>query len=951
MSHSKVHTLPRYLMLGTVAIAVLLLVAVASHFLIKNQHDNDVRLAALKQEFLQKGHDRLVSEIKSAKDYISYMVAQAETVLKDHSRVEVLKAHTIATTIYQREHLHRSESEVKALIRESLRNIRFFNGRGYIFIDDANGLCILLPTSPAVEGKSLYNNQDDTGHYIMRGLLAAADNESGEGFSNYRWYPPHDQTQMEDKIAFVKTFEPYGWIIGAGDYLYQIENDLKEQALKRLEAIRFGEHGYLAVFNANGQLMSTPGISSLRGDTISEEKKRLEKRAIKKILASADQGGGFIKYEWFFPNGDGPYEKISLVENVPGLDWVLVAGFYPEDIKDLLQSQKDMLNKAQLEDRAQLYLFLILAAVITLSLSFLFSQWLNKRFTQYRQDIEQQQDELLKNAEQLQLASRVFDNANEGIMVTGENNILLAVNDAFTDITGYTSEEVLGRNPKFLQSGRHDESFYRQMWAAINQRGQWSGEIWNRRKNGEVFPQWIAINASLDSAGKVRNYIASITDLTERKEVEQKLQYLSDYDPLTNLPNRRLLGYRVDQTINMSKRKGDQQFALLYIDLDHFKNINDSLGHNFGDEILQKIAKRIEGLLREGDTVSRLGGDEFMILVSDLDKLELAANLSERLLHEISRPLENDSHLTITPSIGIAVFPNDGDCFDKLLGNADAAVHFAKKQGRNNYQFYTAEMNKQASQRLSVEIALRKAIEKEEFEVYYQPQLCLQTNKLIGCEALVRWQHPKQGLVPPDAFIPLAEETGLILQIGGWVLQQACLQGARWMHESDSGFTMSVNVSVRQFRPELVEEVRSALVASGLPPHALVIEITESTLMQDEETTLLLLQELKQIGVQLSLDDFGTGYSSMAYLKRFNLDQLKIDRAFISDLPHNRDDAAITSAIIDVASHFGLVTVAEGIETEEQARFLADVGCVEGQGYLYERPIPADQFTDKYFPS
>jgi EAL domain-containing protein (putative c-di-GMP-specific phosphodiesterase class I) len=315
----------------------------------------------------------------------------------------------------------------------------------------------------------------------------------------------------------------------------------------------------------------------------------------------------------------------------------------------------------------------------------------------------------------------------------------------------------------------------------------------------------------------------------------------------------------------------------------------------------------------------------------------------------VSRPLENDSHLTVTPSIGIAVYPNDGLSFDELLKNADAAVHFAKMQGRNNYQFFTTEMNHQASQRLHIETELRKAIKNNEFELFYQPQFDLKNNQLVGCEALIRWQHPEQGLVSPDAFIPLSEETGLIIQVGRWVLQQASMQGAKWISLSQTMVTMSVNVSVRQFRPELVDEVRSALMESGLPPHALVIEITESTLMHDEEATLVLLQELKNIGVQLSLDDFGTGYSSMAYLKRFNLDQLKIDRAFISDLPNDKDDAAITSAIIDVAHHFGLVTVAEGVETPEQVAFLANVGCVEGQGFLYEKPIPVGVFEEKYF--
>lgn len=942
MPQITVNALPRYLLLGTVAIAVFLLASVATHFLYKNQSDGEARLATLEAEFLQKGRDQLSTEIKGAKDYISYMVAQAEQVLKEQSRAEVLKAHSIAKTIYQREHGLRPESEIKDLIRESLRDIRFFNGRGYIFIDDDKGLCILLPTSPHIEGKSLYDNQDDTGHFIMRGLIEAVENPLGEGFSRYRWYPPHDQQNMTDKIAFVKAFEPYNWIIGAGDYLYQIENDLKDQALKRLEAIRFGKNGYLAIFDAQGRLLSSAGVSSFNGKALSQEKLDLEQAALDKIRQTATAGGGYIEYDWYFPNGEGPYRKISLVETVPGLDWVLVAGFYPEDIKHLLLRQKGLLEKSLREDRTQLYIFLIMATMATLALSLLFSGWLNRRFGEYNREIETKQNAL-------QLASRVFDNASEGIMITGSDCRLLTVNDAFVEITGFAVEDAVGRNPKFLQSGRHDAVFYSKMWQSINTCGEWSGEIWNRRKNGEIFPQWLAITASKNELGQVQNYIASITDLTERKQVEEKLRYLSDYDPLTNLPNRRLLGYKVEQTISLSKRKQKQQFALLFIDLDHFKNINDSLGHRFGDEILQKVAKRVQKQVREGDTVSRLSGDEFMILMPDLEKLEQAANLSDRIMHEIAQPLEHDSHLMVTPSIGIAVYPDDGESFDELLRNADAAVHFAKKQGRNNYQFYTREMNLRASERLQVEIALRKAIENQEFELYYQPQLNLERGQLAGCEALIRWQHPKMGLVSPNSFIPLAEETGLILQIGYWVLQQACLQGAQWLEKAEGPFTMSVNVSVRQFRPELVEEVKAALADSGLKPENLVLEITESTLMKDEETTLQLLVDLKNLGVQLSLDDFGTGYSSMAYLKRFNLDQLKIDRAFISDLPNNPDDAAITSAIIDVANHFGLITVAEGVETLEQAEFLASVGCVEGQGYLYEKPIPAEKLDNQYF--
>lgn len=949
VNSSKVQALPRYLLLGVVTITVLLLAAVASHFIYKNQRESEVSFSALEQEFMQKGRDQLVSEMKGAKDYISYMVNQAETVLKEQSREEVLKAHKIAETIYNREIEHHSPAEVAELIKETLRDIRFFNGRGYIFIDDMQGNCVLLPTSPQVEGRSLYNNQDDTGHFIMRGLLDAVDNPGGGGYSRYRWYPPHDQTHMEDKIAFVKEFKPLNWVIGAGDYLYQIENDMKVQALQRLKSISFGDHGYLSIFDEKGRLLATPGVSSLHGAFKDPKTSQLEQTVIAQIRQAAEKGGGFIEYDWFFPNGEGPFNKISLVDRVPGLNWILVAGFYPEDVKFLLSRQQTLLSERQREDRAQLYVFLILATIITLSLAFAFSQWLNQKFTEYSSEIEQNQKDLELKADQLQLASRVFDTASEGIMVTSTDNRILAVNDAFVDISGYSSAEVIGRNPRFLQSGQHDETFYHTMWTTLQTQGKWSGEIWNRRKNGELFPQWLAINASRDEKGQVRNYIASITDLTERKEVEEKLRYLSDYDPLTSLPNRRLLGYRVEQTITMSRNQDQQQFALIFIDLDNFKTINDSLGHSFGDQILQIVARRIAEVVGEGDTVSRLGGDEFMVLTTELEQPEQAADLAQKISDSVSAPLENDSHLMITPSVGIAMYPNDGDNFDKLLRNADAAVHFAKQEGRNNYQFYAAEMNLRASERLQVEIALRKAIENNEFEVHYQPQICLQREIVIGCEALVRWRHPQLGLVPPNSFIPLAEETGLILQIGGWVLRESCRQGALWLQQSEHEFTMSVNVSVRQFRPELVEEVRSALEVSGLPARALVIEITESTLMQDEEKTLGLLHELKALGVQLSLDDFGTGYSSMAYLKRFNLDQLKIDRAFIADLPHNQDDAAITSAIIDVANHFGLITVAEGVETAQQAQFLADVGCIEGQGYLYEKPLQAEIFEERYF--
>ncbi|MCJ8298995.1 MAG: EAL domain-containing protein, partial [Pseudomonadales bacterium] len=418
------------------------------------------------------------------------------------------------------------------------------------------------------------------------------------------------------------------------------------------------------------------------------------------------------------------------------------------------------------------------------------------------------------------------------------------------------------------------------------------------------------------------------------------------------LAKRHVLAERVNEVINYSDLNHQQKFALMLIDLDRFKNINDSLGHNIGDQVLQEIAKRLAGNIRVSDIISRLSGDEFIILVNNNKSQSAAKRLANRIMRDLAEPVHILEHdLVVTPSIGIATFPEHGNSFDALLKNADAALNHAKTQGRNNYQFFTFDMHERASERLSIERGLRLALSKQQFEIYYQAQYELGTDKLCGCEALLRWHTPELGMIPPDKFIPIAEETGLILPIGQWVLDQACRQATAWREQGLEPIPIAVNVSSYQFTKNIVSSIQGSLAKANLEPKWLVVEITESALMHDPDFTESALQQLRDFGIKIALDDFGTGYSSLAYLKRFPLDKLKIDRTFITGLPQEQDDLVITRSIIDVARNLNMTTIAEGVETIEQQKLLTELGCQQMQGFLKAKPVPAEQFASEYLVS
>ncbi|MFC5300733.1 EAL and GGDEF domain-containing protein [Azospira restricta] len=547
--------------------------------------------------------------------------------------------------------------------------------------------------------------------------------------------------------------------------------------------------------------------------------------------------------------------------------------------------------------------------------------------------------------EGLRLAQRVFDVGEEVILITDAERRIITVNPAFTRVTGFSREEAVGQTPGFLSSGRQPPEFYAAMWAAIERDGVWQGELWNRRKNGEVFPAWLTISAYRDSEGKVINYIGISSDISERHAAEARIRQLAYYDPLTRLPNRTLLQDRVDQVLAQTRREGTLA-ALLFIDLDHFKTINDSLGHFTGDQLLCAVAQRMSECVRKTDTVARLGGDEFVVVCSETS-IEGTAGVARKILKAVSQSFQTDGHqLTVTPSVGISLFPQDGDDFETLLKHADTAMYRAKESGRNAYQFFAREMNEAAFERLMLENSLRVALERRELVLHYQPQVDLASGRIIGAEALIRWQHPQLGMVSPGRFVPIAEASGLIVPIGAWVLKEACRQAAEWRAAGLPPISVAVNISSAQFRQQRFDEaVAGVLQLTGLPAEHLELELTESIVMEDAEATVQALRKLSVMGVQLAIDDFGTGYSSLSYLKRFPIDKLKIDRSFVRDIVTDADDWAIASTVISMGQSLRLQVIAEGVETAEQLDMLRRQGCHAVQGYHFSRPVPAGDFV------
>jgi diguanylate cyclase (GGDEF)-like protein/PAS domain S-box-containing protein len=602
---------------------------------------------------------------------------------------------------------------------------------------------------------------------------------------------------------------------------------------------------------------------------------------------------------------------------------------YPDTVRMVLSGYADLASVTEAINRGNIYRFLS-------------KPWDDELLRQNVRDAFERYELGRKGT----LFTKIYENTVEGILITDAQGRIQAVNPAFTAITGYEMMDVLGKSPALLKSGRHDASFYRELWRSLLENGRWTGEIWNVRKNGEAYPEWLNITAIRDGLGHLQQYVGLFTDVSEHKRAEEKLRHQAYHDALTDLPNRLMYAEHLDMALPQAERR-DQMSGIMMLDLDHFKNVNDTLGHDLGDKLLIAVAKRLRECIRKEDTLARMGGDEFTFLFSLVEDVRDVVRVAEKILISFAAPfLIDGKELFITPSMGISLFPGDGRDAETLLRNADAAMYRAKEQGRNGYQFYTHDLNLRSRERLSLENDLRRAVENGELEMYYQPKVSAKDGRIVGAESLIRWNHPARGQVSPGEFIPLAEESGLILPIGEWLLGEVCRQIRRWRDNGMRIPRIAVNLSGRQFqRQDLPAILLAAMEAAAINPADLELELTEGTIMSNAESNIEMLVLLKRMGFSLAIDDFGTGYSSLSYLKRFPVDVLKIDYSFVRDIASDQDSAELVRGILSMAHGLRLEVVAEGVETREQVAILRQYQCELIQGFLFSKALPAEQFA------
>lgn len=546
--------------------------------------------------------------------------------------------------------------------------------------------------------------------------------------------------------------------------------------------------------------------------------------------------------------------------------------------------------------------------------------------------------------ERLDLAAKVIASSNEAILITDDRGSIVDVNEAFTRITGYSEEEVVGKNPKIMGSGRHDRSFWQSFWLSLKETGQWRGEVWDRRKNGELYPKLLSVSAIGGEKGAITHYVGIFSDISKIKQSEERLEQLAHYDPLTRLPNRLLFRDRLKRAL-VRARRTKTMVAVMFIDLDGFKTVNDTLGHPKGDELLVAVAERLIRCVRRSDTVARLGGDEFTVVMPDVTRPHRTIPIAQRIIEELSKPfvLDGDEMFT-SASIGISLHPKDGVDADSLLKHADTAMYHAKMQGKNNFQFFSPEMNVEITRVVDMELTLRRAVERQDLMVYYQPLVDCHDGTIVGAEALLRLKDLSGRVLSGGPYVPVAEEKGLIVPIGNWVLRSVCRQNGRWQRNGHS-LKVAVNVSMRQMRdPDLVKTILAILAETGLDARYLELELTETSIMADPETVIGILRKLRGTGVTISLDDFGTGYSSLSYLRQFPLDKLKIDKSIVNGIDRNPANRALVQAMVTVAHSLRMKVVAEGVETEEQLKILRVLGCDAWQGEHFSPAIPASQF-------
>ena len=947
------HWLPRAVFAGMLALILVLLLGTGGYFVYRQEQTFEASAIELEARARAEQEAILLGDVTRVTDALQRQRATFNTALRARLKARVGHAANIAASIHASLNGTQPAAALQRIVAQSLRPIRGTGGGGNLFILDRQNRALLFPLAPERELDTPLALTDDTGHRFIDSFHQAARDSRGD-YVRFRWYPPDEDESMADATAYVGHFEPFGWTIGSSAFLHVARAELKRSAVAELVNHTPDDTRFVLIINADGRVLTALPEAHLGPGAVPDSAPWW----VQKLLDKGRTGGGVVNFETQFPGLPSLSRHIAYAAPVDVWGWTVAAVARLDTVDQLIAGERDRMRATTREDFVVTLLTMLAAFGIALILSVLFYRWMDERFRRYHQDIETRNRALNDNARELRLSAKVFEASNEAIAILDHRFRIISVNPALERVSGFKHARIVGRHcAELLIGDARAGSIWQQTEAQLRDVPQWAGEMDLKHADGSTYPGWVSVGAVTNESGRHAHFVVSISDISNQKRNEQRLRQLAEYDALTGLPNRVLLLDRMSAAIETARRH-TQFLAVLFIDLDRFKNINDSLGHAAGDSLLRNVAHRLASMVRSCDTVSRLGGDEFVVLLTELDTAGRAAAVASKLLKSLAAPYDIDGHeLTVTPSIGITVFPDDGDNRDLLLKNADAAMYHAKENGRNSYQFFTRELNERAQLRLSLENDMRRALSRHEFSLFYQPQFDLHSGTLVGAEALLRWEHPERGFIPPDSFIPIAEETGLIVPLGAWILRQACATAQAWRDEGLPEIVMAVNISALQIRRGHLEAtIFRTLGETGFPPTLLELELTESALMTHQTHVSATLKAIQSAGVGLAIDDFGTGYSSLAYLKRFKLDKLKIDRSFINELPDDTDDAHLTRAIIGIGHYLDMKVIAEGVETSAQEGFLCELGCDMAQGYLYAKPLPADAFRQmlidiKYQPT
>ncbi len=680
------------LLWGGTILSLVILIALGVYFYFSTTSHHQQQLNALVSELQQEQVTHLDRVLDDVEYTLDFVIAGAVDSLKQRSLEQTKEAISLLNTLYEKNHAHLSDAEMKQMLKDALRGIRFFNGRGYYFITDTNGVSILQPPDPAIEGLSRIDDQDDAGNYIIQGHINAVANDKKSGFYAYRWYTPDNNHKMADKIAFFELFEPYGWVVGSGDYLYSFEDDLQPKILDYIRNIRFGQSGYVALGTTDGVLLANGNSPQYEGKHYLDYSDPLVRLGAAKVMEAARVGGGLVSYDWYRKGSDVPSQKLTLIRVLPKRNWILMAATFNDELEQLIADQSQHLEQEISADLINMLIILSLFGIFSFVITQAFNRWLSCQFKQYKDDLDRQHAEMTDIAKSLELSGRVMESALEGIIVCDADGRILKANEAFTGITGYQESEVIGKSPALLASGKHDSDFFKQMWTQLVAEGSWRGEIWNKRKNGEVYPELLSISAHKDDEGNILNYIATYNDISKRKAAEDQLRHLAETDSLTGLANRRTLISRLNHDLAVVRRYEAPKIGLVFVDLDYFKPINDNYGHDVGDMVLIEIAKRLVSSLRESDLACRLGGDEFVVVLK-LGKEEGIKHLKilcERLLNELLKPVSVLSlDLDISCSMGVVLNTDATKDAFSLMKAADTALYEAKGSGRGRMVFYS----------------------------------------------------------------------------------------------------------------------------------------------------------------------------------------------------------------------------------------------------------------------